>query len=390
MRYLILFLVIASACTDAISVNVRDGIERFEVYRNLLTGKRVGIVANHTSRVDTVHSVDFLLGKGIHVARIFCPEHGFRGTADAGETVGDYIDTGSGLKVVSLYGKKKKPQPEDLSGIDVMIFDIQDVGVRFYTYLSTLHYVMEACAEQNIPLIVMDRPNPNAFYVDGPVLQKEFKSFVGMHPVPVVYGMTIGEYAGMINGEGWLKDSVTCDLTVIPCEGWSREQPVALPYAPSPNLPDSVSIMLYPSTCFFEGTAINEGRGTLRPFQVFGHPSLKGMPYSYVPRPIKGMSMQPKCKGQTCYGMDLQGEYHTILKMKRLNLAWLLLAYQEYKGTEPFFNALFNKLVGNDRVQQQLKDGVTEEEIRAGWQDEVAGFMKVREKYLIYDKKNVG
>ena len=211
------------------------------------------------------------------MVRIFCPEHGFRGTADAGETVGDYIDAGSGLKVVSLYGKKKKPQPEDLSGIDVMIFDIQDVGVRFYTYLSTLHYVMEACAEQDIPLIVMDRPNPNAFYVDGPVLQKEFKSFVGMHPVPVVYGMTIGEYAGMINGEGWLKDSETCDLTVIPCEGWRREQPVSLPYAPSPNLPDSVSIMLYPSTCFFEGTAINEGRGTLRPFQVFGHPSLNAV-----------------------------------------------------------------------------------------------------------------
>jgi hypothetical protein len=266
-----------------------------------------------------------------------------------------------------------------------MIFDMQDVGVRFYTYLSTLHYVMEACAEQGIPLIVMDRPNPNAFYVDGPVLQKEFKSFVGMHPVPVVYGMTIGEYAEMVNGEGWLKDRVICDLTVIPCEGWSREQPVALPYAPSPNLPDSVSIMLYPSTCFFEGTVINEGRGTLRPFQVFGHPSLQGMPYSYVPRPIKGMSMQPKCKGQICYGMDLHGEYDTILKMKRLNLAWLLLAYKEYKGKEPFFNALFNKLVGNDKVQQQLKDGATEEEIRAGWQDEVAEFMKMREKYLIYD-----
>ena len=288
-------------------------------------------------------------------------------------------------EVASLYGKKKKPQPEDLSGIDVMIFDMQDVGVRFYTYLSTLHYVMEACAEQDIPLIVMDRPNPNAFYVDGPVLQKEFKSFVGMHPVPVVYGMTIGEYAGMINGEGWLKDNVICNLTVISCEGWKREQPVTLPYAPSPNLPDSVSIILYPSTCFFEGTVINEGRGTLHPFQVFGHPSLKGMPYSYVPRPIKGMSMQPKCKGQTCYGMDLRGEYYTILKMKRLNLAWLLQAYQEYKGKEPFFNALFNKLVGNDKVQRQLKEGATEEEIRAGWQDEVAGFMKVRERYLIYD-----
>ena len=385
MRYLILFLVIASACTDAISVNVQDGIERFEVYRNLVEGKRVGIVANHTSRVDTTHSVDFLLGKGINVVRIFCPEHGFRGTADAGQAVRDYIDAGSGLNVVSLYGKKKKPLPEDLSGIDVMIFDMQDVGVRFYTYLSTLHYVMEACAEQGIPLIVMDRPNPNAFYVDGPVLQKEFKSFVGMHPVPVVYGMTIGEYAGMVNGEGWLKDHVICDLTVILCEGWSREQPVALPYAPSPNLPDSVSIMLYPSTCFFEGTVINEGRGTLHPFQVFGHPSLQGMPYSYVPRPIKGMSMQPKCEGKICYGMDLRGEYDTILKMKRLNLAWLLLAYKEYKGKDPFFNALFNKLVGNGKVQQQLKDGATEEEIRAGWQDEVAEFMKMREKYLIYD-----
>ncbi|HJA13527.1 MAG TPA: DUF1343 domain-containing protein [Candidatus Butyricimonas faecavium] len=385
MRYLILFLVIASACTDAISVNVQDGIERFEAYRNLVEGKRVGIVANHTSRVDTMHSVDFLLGKDINVVRIFCPEHGFRGTADAGETVGDYVDAGSGLKVVSLYGKKKKPQPEDLAGIDVMIFDMQDVGVRFYTYLSTLHYVMEACAEQDIPLIVMDRPNPNAFYVDGPVLQKEFKSFVGMHPVPVVYGMTIGEYAGMVNGEGWLKDGVICNLTVILCEGWNREQPVTLPYAPSPNLPDSVSIMLYPSTCFFEGTVVNEGRGTLHPFQVFGHPSLKGMPYSYVPRPIKGMSMHPKCKGQTCYGMDLRGEYYAILKMKRLNLAWLLLAYQEYEGKEPFFNALFNKLVGNDKVQQQLKEGVAEEEIRAGWQDEVAEFMKMREKYLLYD-----
>ncbi len=386
MRYLILFWVIASACTDAISVNIRDGIECWDAYQDLIQGKRVGIVANHTSRVDTIHSVDFLLKKGINVVRIFCPEHGFRGTADAGETVGDYVDTTSGLKVISLYGKKKKPSSEDLKGIDVMIFDMQDVGVRFYTYLSTLHYVMEACAEEGVPLILMDRPNPNAFYVDGPVLQKEFKSFVGMHPVPVVYGMTIGEYAQMINGEGWLKDKMVCNLTVIPCKGWKRDQPISLPYAPSPNLPDSISVMLYPSTCFFEGTAINEGRGTLYPFQIFGHPSLKGMPYFYTPRPIKGMSMHPKCEGQTCYGMDLRGEYNTILEMKRLNLAWLLLAYKEYKGKEPFFNALFNKLIGNSKVQQQLKDGATEEEIRAGWQDEVMKFMEVREKYLMYNK----
>ena len=385
MRYFILIWVIASACTDAISVNRQNGIERFEVYRDLIQGKKIGIVANHTSLVDTMHSVDFLLGKDIDVVRIFCPEHGFRGTADAGEAIGDYVDAESGFKVVSLYGKKKKPLPGDLSGIDVMIFDIQDVGVRFYTYLSTLHYVMEACAEQRIPLIVMDRPNPNAFYVDGPVLQKTFQSFVGMHPVPVVYGMTIGEYAQMINGEGWLKNEMECNLTVIPCKNWQRNQPIALPKAPSPNLPDSVSVMLYPSMCFFEGTIINEGRGTLWPFQMFGHPNLKRMTYSYTPRPIKGMCMHPKCEGLVCHGMDLRNEYATILEMKHLNLDWLLRAYREYKGETPFFNAFFNKLMGNNWVQQKIKDGATEQEIRTGWQNEVAEFMKVRKKYLIYD-----
>lgn len=386
MKYLILILVIASACTDAISVNVRNGIERYDTYRDLLKGKKVGVVMNHTSRVGEQHGVDFLREQGVNVIRVFAPEHGFRGTADAGETIKNDTDVATGLSIVSLYGKNKKPQPVDLKGVEVMVFDIQDVGVRFYTYLSTLHYVMEACAEQGIPFVLMDRPNPNVFYVDGPVLEKECVSFVGMHPVPVVYGMTIGEYARMINGEGWLKGQVKCDLTVVPCEGWNRDQPIVLPYAPSPNLPDSVSVMLYPSTCFFEGTAINEGRGTLRPFQVFGHPSLKGMPYSYVPKPIKGMSMTPKCAGQTCYGMDLKDEYRVILEMKRLNLAWLLLAYQKYEGKEPFFNALFDKLVGNTRVKQQIKEGKTEDEIRAGWQDDVAKFMDVRKKYLIYEE----
>ena len=384
MRYLILFLVIASACTDAISVNVRDGIERFEAYRNLVEGKRVGIVANHTSRVDTVHGVDFLLGKGINVVRIFCPEHGFRGTADAGETVGDYIDAGSGLKVVSLYGKKKKPQPEDLSGIDVMIFDMQDVGVRFYTYLSTLHYVMEACAEQDIPLIVMDRPNPNAFYVDGPVLQESYASFVGMHPVPVVYGMTIGEYALMINGEGWLNGKRNCRLTVVPCENWNREEAVALSQKPSPNLPDSVSVILYPSICFFEGTVVNEGRGTLTPFQVFGHPDLKNMSYSYIPRSIKGMSESPKCEGQLCYGMDLRNEYRTIWKQKKINLAWLLLAYRNYEGEESFFTSFFDKLAGNDSLRKAILSGESEEEIRDSWQTDLQAFREIRVKYLLY------
>ena len=223
---------IASACTDAISVNIRNGIECYETYQNLLLGKKVGVVANHTSRVGEQHGVDFLRAQGVDVLRVFAPEHGFRGTADAGETVKNHTDAATGLPIVSLYGKNKKPQPADLKDIEVMVFDIQDVGVRFYTYLSTLHYVMEACAEQGIPLVVMDRPNPNAFYVDGPVLEKECVSFVGMHPVPVVYGMTIGEYAKMINGEGWLKGQVKCDLTVVPCEGWKREQPVALPDAP--------------------------------------------------------------------------------------------------------------------------------------------------------------
>lgn len=386
MKYLILILVIASACTDAISVNVRNGIERYDVYRDLLKDKKVGVVMNHTSRVGEQHGVDFLREQGVNVIRVFAPEHGFRGTADAGETIKNDTDVATGLPIVSLYGKNKKPQAADLKDVEVMVFDIQDVGVRFYTYLSTLHYVMEACAEQGIPLVLMDRPNPNAFYVDGPVLEKECVSFVGMHPVPVVYGMTIGEYARMINGEGWLKGQVKCDLSVVPCEGWNRDQPIALPYAPSPNLPDSVSVMLYPSTCFFEGTAINEGRGTWRPFQVFGHPSLKGMPYSYVPKPIKGMSMTPKCAGRTCYGMDLKDEYCAILEMKRLNLAWLLLAYEKYEGKEPFFNALFDKLVGNTRVKQQIKEGKTEDEIRANWQDDVAKFMDVRKKYLIYEE----
>ena len=252
---------------------VVPGSGNFVQYEKLLSGKKVGIVANHTAVVGEMHTVDFLREKGVDLVRIFCPEHGFRGDADAGVAVGDYRDEATGLPVISLYGKKKKPTAEDLEDIEVMVFDIQDVGVRFYTYLSTLHYVMEACAEEGIPLVVMDRPNPNAFYVDGPVLEPEHRSFVGMHPVPVVYGMTIGEYARMINGEGWLAGSETCDLTVIPCQGWQRDMAVELPRKPSPNLPDKVSVMLYPSVCFFEGTVVSEGRGTDTPFRFSDIPT---------------------------------------------------------------------------------------------------------------------
>ena len=385
MRWFLLCVVgVCCGCVNAVSLPARNGIERYDFYAGYLSGQAVGIVTHHTSLVEGQHSVDFLQKKGVKLIRVFSPEHGFRGDVDAGEQVGDYVDPRSGLPVISLYGKKKKPAKEDLEGIGLMLFDLQDVGVRFYTYLSTLHYVMEACAENGIPLIVMDRPNPNAFYVDGPVLKKGFTSFVGMHPVPVVYGMTIGEYARMINGEGWLKEGVRCDLTVVPCEGWDRREPVALPYAPSPNLPDSVSVMLYPSLCFFEGTVINEGRGTRTPFQVFGHPDLHDMPYSYTPRAIEGMSMSPKCQDQLCRGMSLIDRYEAFRELKRLDLSWLLLAYRNYRGERLFFLPMFNLLAGNDTLQKAIVAGKTEAEIRSSWEEEVKAFRVIRERYLLY------
>lgn len=364
---------------------VRNGIERIDSYGELLAGKSVGIVTNHTSVVDGVHSVDYLQSQGIKLARIFSPEHGFRGDADAGELVGDYTDKQSGLPVVSLYGKKKKPSPADLQGVEVMLFDIQDVGIRFYTYISTLHYVMEACAEQNIPLILTDRHHPHAGYIDGPVLKEKHRSFVGMHTVPVVYGMTIGEYARMINGEGWLDQGRRCDLTVIPCENWTRDMRLPLAVAPSPNLPDSISILLYPSTCFFEGTVCNEGRGTYQPFQVFGHPELQGMPYSYTPRSIAGMSKNPKCKDQLCYGMDLRDAYDEVSASRRLHLGWLITAYRAYQGKASFFIPYFENLSGTDKLREAIIAGQSEEEIRAAWQEELDAFNKIRLKYLLYE-----
>lgn len=368
-------------------VPVSPGIADYSEYYAKIEGKRVGVVANQTAVVpesDMIHTVDFLRGKGVNVVKIFCPEHGFRGDADAGEQVGDYRDQTTGLPVVSLYGKKKKPLPGDLKDVDVMLFDMQDVGVRFYTYISTLHYVMEACAENDIPLIVADRPNPNAFYVDGPVLDLKYRSFVGMHPVPVVYGMTIGEYARMVNGEGWLKDGEKCRLTVVACRNWERDMVVELPRKPSPNLPDKVSVMLYPSTCLFEGTVVSEGRGTLIPFQVFGHPDLKNMPYSFTPRSIEGMSKSPKCLGKTCYGMNLSGCYEEVKEGGKLRLDWLLLAYRNYAGKEPFFIPFFENLAGTEQLRKDIMAGKGEEQIRASWQKELEAFKQIRKKYLIY------
>lgn len=382
MKRLIFFIgwMLISATVRA----VQPGIADISAYKALWEGKRVGIVANQTSVVNGQHSVDFLRAQGMEIIRIFCPEHGFRGNADAGENVANVQDEATGLPVISLYGKRKKPSREDLKDIEVMVFDMQDVGVRFYTYLSTLHYVMEACAENRIPLLLADRANPNAFYVDGPLLEMQYRSFVGMHPVPVVYGMTIGEYARMINGEGWLKEGVKCRLTVIPCRDWNREMTFDLPVKPSPNLPDRVSVMLYPSVCFFEGTVISEGRGTYTPFQVFGHPDLKNMPYTFIPGRIPGMSKNPKCLGRKCYGMDLRGKYTEVKTGKRLRLEWLLTAYHNYAGKAPFFTSFFDKLAGTDQLRKAIEAGKREEEIRASWQPGLKQFEQTRKKYLIY------
>lgn len=383
-RFLLVLLALTGANGNGMCVSVLPGIADTGAYQPELKGKKVAIVANQTSVVGGEHSVDFLRNKGIELVKIFCPEHGFRGDADAGENVGDYQDKATGLPVISLYGARKKPLPSDLKGIDAVIFDMQDVGVRFYTYLSTLHYVMEACAEQGIPVVVMDRPNPNAFYVDGPVLEPEYTSFVGMHPVPVVYGMTLGEYARMVNGEGWLKDGVRCDLTVVPCKNWTRDMSVELAQRPSPNLPDKVSVMLYPSVCFFEGTVVSEGRGTQTPFQVFGHPDLKNMSYTFTPVSIPGMSKSPKCLGKKCYGMDLRDRYEEVYRGKRLRLDWLLSAYKNYAGKSPFFIPFFDKLAGNSSLRKDIVAGKSEAEIRDSWQSGLKHFEKIRAKYLIY------
>lgn len=359
------------------------GAEQFSRYAPLLKNKKVAVVANQTSFLQGEHQhlVDYLIDKKISVKKVFAPEHGFRGTADAGEHVKDGIDKKTGIPLISLYGNNKKPSKEQMKGFDVLIFDIQDVGARFYTYISTLHYVMEACAEAKIPIIVLDRPNPNGHYIDGPILEKEHQSFVGMHPVPVVHGLTIGEYAQMINGEGWLNDSIKCDLTVIEMQNYTHKTPYSLPIKPSPNLPNDRAINLYPSLCFFEGTFINAGRGTDMQFQVFGAPSLPASKYTfeYTPQSNEG-AKDPKFKGQLCHGKDLRNGP----RLSKINLEWLIDAYNANGKKSDFFNSFFVKLAGTDKLQQQIEQGLSAEEIRNSWKDGLAGFQKIREKYLLY------
>lgn len=360
---------------------IQTGADNSNAYLPLLKNKKIGIVTNQTGILtNKTHLVDFLLQKNINLKKIFAPEHGFRGTADAGEHVVDGKDSKTGLLIISLYGDNKKPTPEQLEGIDVMIFDLQDVGARFYTYISSLHYIMEACAENNIQLIILDRPNPNGGIVDGPILEKEFTSFVGMHPIPVLHGMTIGEYAKMTNGEKWLKNEVQCNLTVIPCLNYSRDMEYNLPVKPSPNLPNPQAINLYASLCLFEGTNVSVGRGTEKQFQIYGSPFLPKTSFSFTPIPNFG-AKDPMHKNQICYGEDLT----SIPKVKQLDLKWLIKSYQNTSDKTKFFNAFFTKLAGTKKLQQQIETGTSETDIRKSWENALNEFKKMRGKYLIYN-----
>lgn len=359
----------------------KTGAENQEAYLPLLVNKRVGIVTNPTGIVeDKKHLVDFLLEKQIQLQKIYAPEHGFRGIADAGEMIKDGKDSKTNLPIISLYGSNKKPKPEQLADIDVMIFDIQDVGARFYTYISTLHYVMEACAENNIELLVLDRPNPNGTIIDGPILEIEHKSFVGMHPIPVLHGMTIGEYAKMINGEKWLTNGIQCKLKVITCTNYKRVMVYSLPVKPSPNLPNDQAINLYASLCFFEGTNVSVGRGTEKQFQIYGSPFLSNFNYSFRPTSNFG-AKEPMHKDVLCIGEDLS----KIKKTNQLELKWLIRAYTDTSDKTLFFNDFFTKLAGTKKLQEQIVNGVSEKEIRQSWEADLIAFRGMRKRYLIYN-----
>lgn len=367
---------------------LKVGAERTELYIPLLEDKKVGLVANHTSLVGQgrVHLLDTLYSMGVSVLRVFAPEHGFRGSADAGELVDAEVDRKTGVEITSIYGKSKKPSKKQLEGIDIMVFDMQDVGTRFFTYLSTMHYVMEACAENNIPLIVLDRPNPNGGYVDGPILEMTHSSFVGMHPIPIVHGMTLGELAQMINGEGWLKNGARCKLNIISCESYAREMAYELPVNPSPNLPNMRSIYLYPSLCLFEGTIMSVGRGTDFPFQVFGHPNWQDKHFEFTPRSITGAAKHPLYEGRLCFGEDLRSINIDTLRDKRIiDLDYLITAYGDFKDTDSkFFIPFFTKLAGTKSLQSQIEKGMNSAQIHTLWQKDIEMFKRQREPYLIY------
>ncbi len=363
---------------------LRTGCERTELYLEKLAGKSVALVANHTSVAGAEHLADFLVRQGVKLTRIFAPEHGFRGDADAGADIHNDIDTATGVPVISLYGEKKKPSASDLQGIDVIIYDIQDVGVRFYTYISTLHYLMEACAENDIPLLILDRPDPLGYYIDGPILENEHKSFVGLHPIPIVYGMTPGELARMINGEGWLKNGEKCRLEVIPCSGYDHNTRYRLPVNPSPNLNCMEAVYLYPSVCFFEGTIMSLGRGTNSPFRVIGHPDYPDKDFSFTPTSGKS-NLNPLLKDQTCYGINLQNiPLDSLELITSINLDWLIETSRKMNLGKDFFMHYLDRLSGTSEFREQLLQGFTEQQIRQTWQKGLEDFSKKRAVYLLY------
>ena len=385
----LLFVLTLLSCRNQSNTHAQTpisvGAQQTEIYLPILKNKNIGIVANQTSVIfkenGYTHLVDSLLSLNIAVKKVFAPEHGFRGTADAGETIKNGIDVSTGIPIVSLYGKNKKPTREQLANLDLIIFDIQDVGARFYTFISTLHYIMEACAEADIPLLVLDRPNPNGHYVDGPILDIAYSSFVGMHPVPMVHGMTVGEYAKMINGEGWLSEGVQCDLKVIPIENYTHQTAYELPIKPSPNLPNAKAINLYPSLCLFEGTNVSVGRGTELQFQIMGSPFLEGSDYNFefTPTPNVG-AKYPKHEAKICKGLNLKNHPN----LSHIELKWLIDAYQHTENKDDFFIPFFTKLAGQKLLQEQIENGWTADEIRESWKTGLEHYKTLRAPYLLY------
>jgi len=404
---LILFILITSTLTfcatskseqkkildDVNKKEIRTGAEQTDKYLPLLKGKRVAIMANQTSVIGKTHLVDSLKTLGVNIVKVFGPEHGFRGNASAGVEVADEIDPASGIPVVSLYGAKNKPTKEDLADVDILIYDLQDVGVRFYTNINALSRLMEACYENGKEMLILDRPNPNGYLIDGPILDMKYKSGIGMFPIPMSHGLTVGEFAQMANGEGWLKDKVKCKIKIIPVANYNHDMPYTLPVKPSPNLNTQQAILLYPSTCMFEGVYVNHGRGTMFPFTVLGSPELKGKyEFSYTPTGIKGMSETPIFMNEVCYGLDLRN-YDTELlrKSKKINIQWIMELYKAHPHKEKFFDSKLSKQMNNIEIQigsglfrQQIIDGVSEEVIRASWEPGLSEYKKMRKKYLLY------
>ncbi len=370
--------------TVADSTKIITGAQKLSEYLPLLKGKKIAVVANQTSMVGDVHLVDKLLSSKIDVKQVFAPEHGFRGEAGPGDKVDSGKDVVTGIKVVSLYGSHKKPKPEDLSDIDLVVFDIQDVGARFYTYISTLHYVMEACAENNVLLLILDRPNPNGFYVDGPVLDTVYRSFVGIAPIPVVHGLTVGEYAMMANGEGWLNNSVKCKMSVVKMDGYTHNKLYELPVRPSPNLPGMNAIYLYPSLCFFEGAAVSIGRGTSKPFEMIGFPGYKNGNMKFTPVELPGIIKDPPYENIECDGIELSNYADQIINTKQININWIIEMYKSFPDKDKFFNNFFDKLAGTDQFRKQIISGLSATEIRKSWLPGLDEYRIKRKKYLLY------